>query len=89
VDAWEREAYDVVLMDVQVPEMDGFEATGRIRDLERDKEARQRTPIIAMTANAMKGDRERCLEAGMDGYGSKPVKRDTLFAEIDRVLGGS
>jgi CheY-like chemotaxis protein len=87
VEAWERERYDVVLMDMQMPEMDGFEATSRIRRLELEREATPRTPIIAMTANAMKGDRERCLEAGMDGYVSKPVKRQTLFAEIGRVLG--
>jgi len=89
VDAWQGETYDVVLMDVQMPEMDGFEATGRIRDLERERGETQRTPIIAMTANAMKGDRERCMEAGMDGYVSKPVKRATLFAEIERVLSSS
>ncbi len=88
VDAWQREPYDVVLMDVQMPEMDGFQATGRIRELEQEHGKEQRTPIIAMTANAMKGDRERCLEAGMDGYVSKPVKRSTLFAEIEKVLGG-
>jgi CheY-like chemotaxis protein len=74
-------------MDVQMPEMDGLEATSRIRELEHEREITPRTPIIAMTANAMKGDRERCLEAGMDGYISKPVKRETMFAEIDRVLG--
>ena len=84
VEAWKLGGHDVVLMDVQMPEMDGFEATGRIRELEKDQE--RRTPIIAMTANAMKGDKERCLEAGMDGYISKPVKRQILFAEINRVL---
>jgi CheY-like chemotaxis protein len=52
----------------------------------RGADPRRRTPIIAMTANAMKGDRERCLEVGMDGYVSKPVKRQTLFDEIERVL---
>jgi PAS domain S-box-containing protein len=87
VEAWERDRYDVVLMDVQMPEMDGFEATSQIRRLEQQRKTTQRTPIIAMTANAMKGDKERCLEAGMDGYVSKPVKRQTLFIEIERVLG--
>ncbi len=77
---------DLVLMDVQMPEMDGFEATRTIRTLE--SEGQSRTPIIAMTANAMKGDREKCLDAGMDGYVSKPVKRDKLMEEMNRVIGG-
>ncbi len=84
VAAWEKESFDVVLMDVQMPEMDGFEATATIRRSEADSGTR--TPIVAMTAHAMKGDRERCLEAGMDGYVTKPVKASTLFAEIQRVL---
>jgi CheY-like chemotaxis protein len=86
VEAWERDAYDVLLMDMQMPEVDGLEATALIRQREREQKAPRRTPIIAMTANAMKGDKEQCFEAGMDGYVSKPVKRGTLFAEIDRVL---
>ena len=86
VDAWQRDRFDVILMDVQMPELDGFGATARIRELEQQRDMAQRTPIVAMTANAMKGDRERCLEAGMDGYVSKPVKRQTLFEEMDRVL---
>ena len=86
VDALERASYDLVLMDVHMPEMDGFEATRAIRERERASRPSRRTPIIAMTANAMKGDRERCLEVGMDGYVSKPVRRRTLFAEVDRVL---
>ena len=87
IDAWEQDRFDVVLMDVQMPEMDGLEATSRIRELEQERGVAPRTPIIAMTANAMKGDKERCLQSGMDGYVSKPVKRQTLFAEIERVLG--
>ncbi len=71
--------YDLVLMDCQMPEMDGFQATRRIRSMEGDK---RRTPVIALTANAMKGDRDRCLEAGMDDYVSKPVNRQVL----ERVL---
>jgi CheY-like chemotaxis protein len=73
-------AFDLVLMDVHMPVLDGFEATARIRESERAKGIR--TPLIALTANAMNGDRERCLEAGMDGYLSKPVGRDELLETI-------
>jgi two-component system sensor histidine kinase/response regulator len=86
VDMWTNGSFDLILMDVHMPEMDGLQATARIREVEHASGDGRRTPIIAMTANAMKGDREACLEAGMDGYVSKPVRRDTLFAEIDRVL---
>jgi CheY-like chemotaxis protein len=71
-------------MDVQMPEMDGFEAAAAIRAREQVGEAH--LPIIAMTAHAIKGDRERCLDAGMDGYVSKPIDARALFDEIDRVL---
>jgi PAS domain S-box-containing protein len=77
VAAVESETFDVVLMDVQMPEMDGFEATAAIRKIEQSKG--NHTPIIAMTAHAMKGDRERCLEAGMDAYISKPIQFDELL----------
>jgi CheY-like chemotaxis protein len=83
VAAVEREFYDVVVMDVQMPEMGGFEATAAIRRLQG---ATTRTPIIAMTAHAMTGDRERCLEAGMDGYVAKPIDARLLIDEFERVL---
>ena len=83
VDAYERNSFDVILMDVQMPVMDGLEATRHIRLLEEGRD--RRTPIVAMTANAMVGDRERCLDAGMDGYVSKPVRRGILMEEMDRV----
>ena len=74
--------FDVVLMDVQMPEMDGFEATAAIRA--REKSFGAHIPIIAMTAHALKSDRERCLEAGMDGYISKPVRAADLLLEVER-----
>ena len=85
--ACERTRYDVVLMDGQMPGMDGFEATRRIRARERERGA-PRMPIIAMTASAMKGDRERCLEAGMDDYVAKPVTPELLESVLRRWLGG-
>ncbi len=82
VEMWSTGGFDVILMDVHMPELDGLEATARIRELERG--AGPRTPILALTANAMSGDRERCLEAGMDGYISKPVSRDALLSAISQ-----
>jgi CheY-like chemotaxis protein len=82
VETWKREAFDLVLMDIQMPEMDGLEATRKIRALERPGGVR--TPIIAMTAHAMGGDRERCLEAGMDDHVAKPINRAELAATIFR-----
>ena len=78
--------YDLVLMDVQMPEMDGFEATQKIRDA-KSKVRNHQIPIIAITAHAMKGDREKCLEAGMDDYVSKPVNPQDLAEAINRRLG--
>ncbi len=81
VAAYTRQAFDAVLMDVQMPEMDGFEATAQIRALER--QTGTRIPIIAFTSHAMRGDRERCLQAGMDDYVSKPIKAADLFATVE------
>ena len=76
--------YDLILMDCQMPELDGFDATQRIR--EREAQGAARTPIIALTANAMAGDRETCLAAGMDGYLAKPVSMTDLKAALDTWL---
>lgn len=77
-------AISLILMDCQMPIMDGYEATAYIRKL--NEKEKSHTPIIAMTAHAMNGDKERCLAAGMDGYVSKPINTDNLFGEIERVL---
>jgi CheY-like chemotaxis protein len=84
VEALEREPVDLVLMDMQMPEMNGFEATAAIRS--RERTTGTRVPIVALTAHAMTGDRERCLAAGMDAYVSKPIEPRELFAAIDRVV---
>jgi len=83
VAAFERETFDLILMDVQMPEMDGFEATALIR--EKEKKTGGHIPIIAMTAHAMKGDRERCLDAGMDEYVSKPIRPQAVVDAIEAV----
>jgi signal transduction histidine kinase/DNA-binding response OmpR family regulator len=82
IDLLERESFDLVLMDVQMPEMGGFEATALIR--EREAHTTSRTRIVAMTAHAMTGDRERCLAAGMDGYLAKPIDQALLFDVVER-----
>jgi two-component system sensor histidine kinase/response regulator len=81
MEALNRKPYDLILMDVQMPEMDGFEATKAIRERKDD---RRNTPIVAMTAHAMKGDRERCLAAGMDDYVSKPIEPQELLNAIKK-----
>ena len=83
VTAVESQDFDLILMDVQMPEMDGFEATRLIRQLQH--KTGKRTPIVAMTAHAMKGDRENCLQAGMDDYISKPVQIKELLRIIDEI----
>ncbi|MBI3408009.1 MAG: response regulator [Planctomycetes bacterium] len=88
LEMWRERPFDLVLMDVQMPEMDGMEATAAIRAEEHAPDSRRtrRQPIVAMTAHAMKGDRERCLEAGMDGYVAKPIQAAELLRAIDEVL---
>ena len=86
LEALERETFDVVLMDVQMPEMDGFEATAAIR--EKEKQTGGHVPIIAMTAYAMTGDRDRCLAAGMDAYLAKPIRADELETLVESLGGG-
>ena len=80
LDCLAQRCFDLVLMDIQMPEMDGFEATARIR--EREQATGQHMPVVAMTAHAMKGDRERCLAAGMDGYISKPIQARALYQAL-------
>jgi|SRR4051794_17691352 len=84
VDQVAARPFDLVLMDVQMPEMDGFEATQAIRQKEAGE---RRLPIVALTAHAMVGDREKCLQAGMDGYVTKPVQPPVLFAAMAEALG--
>jgi CheY-like chemotaxis protein len=83
VEALQREPFDVVLMDVQMPEMDGFEATAAIRGVE--EVTGSHTFIVAMTAHAMKGDADRCLASGMDAYLSKPIRGPDLYALLDAI----
>ncbi len=84
VELYTQNDFDLVIMDVQMPVLNGFEATAKIRKLDRERNIHTR--IIALTAFAMKGDREKCLEAGMDDYISKPVQADSLYLAINRVL---
>src|SRR5205823_6328444 len=82
--ATEREPFDLVLMDVQMPEVGGFEATAAIRA--REKQTGGHLPVVAMTAHAMEGDRERCLAAGMDDYLPKPIQAHELLAVLGRAV---
>ena len=85
--ALEKKEFDVVLMDIQMPEMDGFEATAAIR--ERERSTGRHIPIVAMTAHSLAADERRCLAAGMDAYVSKPIRTSEFFATIEKVLGKS
>ena len=86
MDLLDQQLFDLVLMDVQMPEMDGFEATAALRA--KEKRTGRHLPVIAMTAHAMKGDEERCLKAGMDGYVAKPVAPTALYAAIEAAYAG-
>ena len=79
-----KEPFDLLLLDIAMPEMDGLEATAVIRTQERQRGVH--TPIIAMTAHAMKGDRQRCLDAGMDDYLSKPIRAGELFEKLRAAM---
>ena len=85
VEAIEKDHFDVVLMDIQMPKMDGFEAAAAIR--EKEKSSGVRIPIIALTANALKSDEDRCLAAGMDAFVSKPIRTSELFEAIEKLIG--
>jgi CheY-like chemotaxis protein len=84
LEALKRQSYDLIFMDCQMPAMDGYETTRRIR-ADEERTGAPHVQIVAMTANAMKGDREHCLEAGMDDYISKPVKRGEIARIIERM----
>ncbi|MEI7475324.1 MAG: response regulator [bacterium] len=83
INAYNAVNYDLILMDCQMPVMDGYEATMIIREMEHNE---KHIPIIAMTANALEGDEEKCLISGMDGYITKPINQKTLISEIEKVI---
>jgi len=89
VEAFKKGDFDLILMDIQMPEMDGFETTKEIRmenGRRNEKESKpERVPIIAMTPNAMTGDREKCIDSGMDDYVSKPIKPEAIYSVINKV----
>ena len=85
IEAVRKRSFDLILMDCQMPEMDGFEASALLRDMKKRGEAAD-MPIIALTANAMKGDRERCLECGMNDYITKPLRKTKLRSALIQWL---
>ena len=87
IEHWQTREFDLILMDLQMPEMDGLTATRRIRD--REQQDGTHIPIIAMTAHALKGDRELCMEAGMDGYIAKPVRKNDLIETLQPIFANS
>jgi CheY-like chemotaxis protein len=86
IECIKKEAFDIVLMDCQMPVMDGYEATKAIRQWEKDVAHPSRLPIIALTANASSDDVQRCFDAGMDGYCAKPINPEALFKKIGELL---
>ena len=86
VEATQCARYDVILMDCQMPEMDGFEATAAIRTAERASGSDAHTVIVALTANAVNGDRERCLAVGMDDYLAKPFRKEQLVGILEKYM---
>jgi PAS domain S-box-containing protein len=86
VELFRKKSFDIILMDIQMPVMDGYDATREIRKIEMTKKNNIHTPIIALTANAMRGDAEKCIAAGMDGYISKPFKPEDLFKALANLL---
>jgi CheY-like chemotaxis protein/HPt (histidine-containing phosphotransfer) domain-containing protein len=86
LEAWTKKPYAAVLADIHMPHMDGYELTRRLRGVEAEQHSHTRTPVVAVTANAMKGEEERCLAAGMDAYLVKPVNIDLLRATLVRWL---
>jgi len=86
LEALAKDRYDLAFMDVQMPEMDGFQATSALREREKEKGDGFHQPVIALTAHAMKGDQERCLAAGMDGYLTKPIGQQQLNEILEKYI---
>jgi CheY-like chemotaxis protein len=82
----DKESFDLVLMDIQMPEMDGLAATSALRRMEKERNSGRHQSVIALTAHAMKGDYERCMAAGMDGYLSKPIQPQELDEVLEKCL---